>query len=67
MKTLACVGQTLHGGEWSFALPNRFTPELIDPGTGGWVGIRVCLDSVEKRKILASTESRIPIPRSYSP
>jgi hypothetical protein len=43
MKTFVCVGETLHGGEWPVALTNRFTPEKIDPCTGGWVGLRVGL------------------------
>ena len=59
-------GETLHGGECSVALPNLSTPEEIDSWTEGWVGLRVCLDSVEKRKISACAENRTPIRRPYS-
>jgi hypothetical protein len=44
----------LDGGEWSASLPGRFTPRERTPGThriGGWVGPRVVLDAVVKRKI----------------
>jgi len=59
-------GETLHGSEWSVALPNRSIPGEIDPWTGGWVGLGVCLDFVKKRKISASAENRTPIHRPYS-
>jgi hypothetical protein len=38
-------------GEWSASIPGRFTPGEIDPGTH-WIGGRVGLDDVEKRKFL---------------
>jgi hypothetical protein len=44
----------LDGSEWSASRPARFTPEEIAPGTrwiGGWVGLRACPDTVEKREI----------------
>jgi len=59
-------GETLHGGEWSVALPNCITPEEINSWTGGWVGLGVCLDFLEKRKISASAENRTPIHQPYS-
>jgi hypothetical protein len=43
------------GGEWSASNPGHFTSGEIESGTyciGGWVGCRVDLDAVEKRKIL---------------
>jgi hypothetical protein len=39
------------GGEWSASRPGRFTPGERAPGTH-WVGLRTCLDEVEKRKFL---------------
>jgi hypothetical protein len=42
-------------GEWSASRPYRFTPGEVAPNTswiGGWVGLRVDLDDVEKRKFL---------------
>jgi hypothetical protein len=44
----------LAGGERSATRPGCFTPGAIAHGThwiGGWVGLRACLDDVEKRKI----------------
>jgi hypothetical protein len=52
----------LAGGEWSALRPDRFIP-----GThwiGGWVDPRTDLDDVQK--ILDSTWTRTPAPRSYS-
>jgi hypothetical protein len=40
---------------WSASRPGRFTPEERAPGThwiGGWVGPRVDLEGLEKRKYL---------------
>jgi hypothetical protein len=48
----------LDGGEWSDSLPSRFTPGERAPSThwiGGWVGLRVGLEDVEK--ILDPTET----------
>jgi hypothetical protein len=45
----------LGGGEWSTSRPWRYTPGKDPPGIhwiGGWVGPRVGLDAVEKRKFL---------------
>jgi hypothetical protein len=45
----------LAGGELSTSRPGRFTPGERGPGNhwiGGWVGPRVGLDDVEKRKFL---------------
>jgi hypothetical protein len=53
-------GSALDRGEWSASRPCHFTPGERAPGThwiGGWVGPRVGLDAVEKRKILHSWES----------
>jgi hypothetical protein len=47
--TLALVG-----GEWSASHLGRFAPGERTPGThwvGGWVGPRIGLDDVERRKI----------------
>jgi hypothetical protein len=44
----------LNGGEWSASLRGRFNPRKKAPGThhiGGWVGPKVVLDAVVKRKI----------------
>jgi hypothetical protein len=44
----------LDGGEWSASRPGRFTPREITSGThwiGCWVGPRIVLDAVVKRKI----------------
>jgi hypothetical protein len=46
--------------EWSASRPDHFTPGEIANGThwiGDWVGPRVGLDVVEKRKILPCRES----------
>jgi hypothetical protein len=43
----------LDGGEWSTSCPGRFTPRERAPGThrtGGWVGPRIGLDAVAKKK-----------------
>jgi hypothetical protein len=51
----------LDGGECSASHPGRFTPGERAPGThwiGGWVGLRVDLDAVEKIKIWHSRESK---------
>jgi hypothetical protein len=45
---------TLDGGEWSASRPGRFTPTervTVTHWVGGWVGTRVVLDVVAKRKI----------------
>jgi hypothetical protein len=45
---------SLDGGEWSASRPGRFTPREGAPCThwiGGWVGPRIVLDAVVKRKI----------------
>jgi hypothetical protein len=45
----------LDDGGWSASRSGRFIPGGIATGTywiGGWVGIRVCLNAMEKRKIL---------------
>jgi hypothetical protein len=45
----------LNGGEWSATSPGRFTPGEIASSThwiGGWVGPRIDLEDVERRKIL---------------
>jgi hypothetical protein len=44
----------LDGGEWSDSRPGCFSPRQRAPGThwvGGWVGSRLALDVVVKRKI----------------
>jgi hypothetical protein len=57
----------LDGGEWSTSCPGCFTPRERASGThwiGGWVGPRVILDAVAKRKIPSPHEelnSRTPI------
>jgi hypothetical protein len=51
---------TLNVAEWSVPLPGHFTPEEVAPDTlwrRGWVGPRVGLDVVDKRKILHPPES----------
>jgi hypothetical protein len=61
MKTYGEVEVQLHhsclvldGGEWSASCPCCFTPSTH--WIGGWVGPRVSLDAVEKRKILHSRD-----------
>jgi hypothetical protein len=55
------------GGEWSGSSPSRFTLRERDAGSqwlGGWVGPRVVLDAVVKRKILSlrrESNPRTPI------
>jgi hypothetical protein len=44
----------LDGSEWSASRPSRFTPRERATGTHwirGWVGLRIVLDAVVKRKI----------------
>jgi hypothetical protein len=50
----------LDGDKWPVLRPGRFTPGKAAPSThwiGDWVGPRVSLDAVEKRKILHCRES----------
>jgi hypothetical protein len=45
----------LDGCEWSASLLGCFNPREIFPGNhwiGGWMGLRACLEFVNKRKIL---------------
>jgi hypothetical protein len=47
---------TLDQGASSSSCPNHFTPRDRAPSThwiGGWVGLRACLDTVSKRKIIS--------------
>jgi hypothetical protein len=53
--THVLLTSALVGGEWSASRPGRFTLGERAPGThclGGWMGHRVSLDDVEKRKFL---------------
>jgi hypothetical protein len=53
----------LDGGEWSASRPGRFTPRERSPSThwiGGWMGPRVALDTVVKRKIPSSLRESNP-------
>jgi hypothetical protein len=67
---LPFLTSALDGGEWSASRPCRFNPGERASGThwiGGWVGPRVRLDAVEKRKILHCRESNPGRPaRSYT-
>jgi hypothetical protein len=61
----------LDGGEWSASRPGCITSTEGAPGThwiGGWVGPRVVLDAVVKRKIpslLRESNPRTPIVQRY--
>jgi hypothetical protein len=62
----------LDGGEWSVSRPCRFIPRERSPRTywiGGWVGPKVGLDAVEKKKnlTLAGIESGPSSPSLYRP
>jgi hypothetical protein len=60
----------LDGGVWSASRPGHFTPKKISPSTpwiGGWVGPRVGLDAVVKRKFSAPAGTRIPDHPARSP
>jgi hypothetical protein len=60
----------LDGGEWSDSRPGRFTPRERAPGThwiGGWVGPRVVLDAVVKRKIPSPRRESNPRTRIVQP
>jgi hypothetical protein len=51
----------LDGGEWSASRPGRFTPKEGVPGThwiGSWVGPRVVLKAVVRRKIPSPAGNR---------
>jgi len=51
----AFVISAVGGGEWTALCMILFTPEKKIPGThwiGGWVGRRVCGDTLERRKVL---------------
>jgi hypothetical protein len=53
-SSIHSLTSALDGGGWSASRPSRFTPRQRAPGThriGGWVGPRVVLDAVVKRKI----------------
>jgi hypothetical protein len=60
----------LVGSEWSASRLGRFAPGEIAPGThwiGGWMGPRIGLEAVQKRKILLCRESNPGRPaRRYS-
>jgi hypothetical protein len=62
----------LDGGEPSASRPDRFTPRVKAPGThwtGGWVGSRVVLDAVVKRKTRSprrESNLRTPIVQSVA-
>jgi hypothetical protein len=62
----------LDGGEWSASRPGRFIPKERAPGTnwiGGWVGTRIVLDAVVKRKIPSphlESNPRTPIVQSVA-
>jgi hypothetical protein len=61
----------LDGGKRSASRPGRFIPEERGPGTnsiGGWVGLRACLEAMEKRNIIPYRESntRSPSPQSVA-
>jgi len=44
------LNPTLDAGEWSASCTGRFTGRSTH-WTGGWVGSRICLDAMTKRKI----------------
>jgi len=49
----AFLTPALDEGEWSASLPGQFAPRVRIPGThrtGGWMGPRVGLDAVARRK-----------------
>jgi hypothetical protein len=49
------LSSALVGGEWSASRHGRITPGEGAPSPhyiGGWVGLRIGLDDVERRKIL---------------
>jgi len=53
----------LDGGEWTALHPSCFTPKERAPGThwiGDWVGTRVILDMVMKRKISSPCQESNP-------
>jgi hypothetical protein len=72
MKTWASVGiapsfltSVLDGGECSVSCSGHFTPAEVTPcthWTGGWVGPRIGVDAVEKRKMLPCQESNLVSP-----
>jgi hypothetical protein len=63
----AFLTSELDGGEWLPSRPGRFTPREWAPGThwiGGWVGSRVFLEAMVKRRIPSrrrESNPRIPI------
>jgi hypothetical protein len=60
----------LDGGEWSASRPCRFTSNERAPGNywiWGWVGPRVGLDAVEKRKISFPCQKATPGCQARSP
>jgi len=49
----AFLTSAIDTGEWSASRPGRFSSRIRVPSThriGGWVGLRVGLDAVAKRK-----------------
>jgi hypothetical protein len=72
-----CIAQpfltsALDEGEWSASRPGRFTPRESAPCTHwieGWVGPRVGLDAMEKRKFCHArngTQVAQPVARRYT-
>jgi hypothetical protein len=65
VSTHTILTLALAQGEWSASGPGRFTPGEIAPGThwiGAWVGPRVGVDAVEKRKLLLCGGSNLGRP-----
>jgi hypothetical protein len=59
----AVLTSALDGSEWSVSHAGRLTSTERSAGThwiGGWVGPRVGLDAVVKRKIPSPSRTRIP-------
>jgi hypothetical protein len=54
---LLFLASAVEGGEWSTSLHCRFNPGETDPGTywtGRWLGPRIGMDVMEKRKLCSS-------------
>jgi hypothetical protein len=60
-STYSLLTLALDGGEWS--APGRDLPQERTPGThwiGGWVGLRACLGTEARRKILCLCQESNP-------
>jgi hypothetical protein len=68
-KLHVILNSELYGGDWSIPRSGRFAAEEINPGTDsieGWVGHRINLDVMARRKIPVCIGNRTPAVNTLS-